>query len=1121
RTVSARVIAGSRITIDVPLNGIDPDGDAVQLLGVERSPEKGAVLETGDDEFVYEAGAYSSGTDTFTYTVVDGLGARATGTVRVGISPRAEGGRNPVANEDEVRVRPGKTVSVRVLENDSDPDGSALRVDSAQPQQPGVEAEIVEDQIVDITPPAESGSYSILYTISNEFGGTSQNFVQVRVDPDAPLSQPIASDAVLGVRDVLGRETIGVDVLDGVFFADGSSSELGVGVVPGYGEFAEVESDKRIRVTIRDQSQIIPFYVSHPDDDQVRGYGFIRVPGLEEALPQIDPDARALRVLSEDTLTIDLNDHVVALGSSRVRLTDSASVRATHANGDELVVDDDTLRYTSAPQFFGPASITFEVTDGTAADDPDGRTAILTLPIIVEARENQPPSFVGSEVAFEPGQQRELDLLRLTNYPHPEDLAELVYQVLDPAPTGFTYSLNGQRLVVTADADAAIGSDTSIVIGVRDANSAGEAGRVRLSVVPSTRPLAQPSADVAIVERGSTSTIDVLANDEVTNPFPGEPLTVVAVRGLEGGSLPAGVRITPSADNARLTVTVAADAAPTDANLQYRVADATGDPSRYVWGSVQISVQDRPDPVSNVRVTEFGDRQLRLTWGTGAFNNSPITEYRVQMTSAADGGAISTTTCSGAASCTVQTPGNGPANAVRLAVSAVNGIGASDASTTSGSIWSDIIPPSPVALGSTPLDQGLRVTWRKPDESSRASPISYYVVTVGGVSQNVAVSESDPVGTLYSRNIEAGLTNGSETLFTVSARNRAPNSLATWNSASGTGRPAGPPVRTSGISASSPEGGGTTASVSWSGAFDANGRAIEDYYAVAYTGSTPACVVEGVSDGSPRITAPTGASVRRADGSTTSTTLSGLSANTVYSIAVFAYNGQGCTASSAVAITPRVAPGIVTAIDVEAPDPARSGTTYDSRLRGLTVAGGNGDVSTFVYRLVGSGVDGSESPQRSLRGDPVRLVTANGSHYGKDLRVQVKACATYSEGLFCSESWSTAFPLPTAVNTDILSAVSQTFDRNGGAVTAETGTWNWSASFPSGYSAVTATCDRGSTSQPVGQGAGSCAVSIDPPYLPGVTSFPPLTITITANGQDFTRTYPGSPDPNPILTPNE
>ena len=125
---------------------------------------------------------------------------------------------------------------------------------------------------------------------------------------------------------------------------------------------------------------------------------------------------------------------------------------------------------------------------------------------------------------------------------------------------------------------------------------------------------------------------------------------------------------------------------------------------------------------------------------------------------------------------------------------AINAIGPSAATALSGPIWSDIIPPPPTNLSSRPLDQGLRVRWSKPDGGA-GSPIETYVVTVGGVVATVSVDPSDPVGTVYTRNIQApSIANGSSVVYTVSARNSAPNSLATWNEASGTGVPAGPPI---------------------------------------------------------------------------------------------------------------------------------------------------------------------------------------------------------------------------------------------------------------------------------------------------------------------------------------
>src|SRR6185312_1351458 len=128
-----------------------------------------------------------------------------------------------------------------------------------------------------------------------------------------------------------------------------------------------------------------------------------------------------------------------------------------------------------------------------------------------------------------------------------------------------------------------------------------------------------------------------LSNDQANNPFPDTPLRVLDIRGIDGNSLPAGVTITPNADKSKVAVSVSASALPSDVNFQYEVADATGDPDRYVWGNATISIQDVPDPVSNVHVTEFGDHYLKVSWSPGQFNNSPITEYDLTMTSAATG----------------------------------------------------------------------------------------------------------------------------------------------------------------------------------------------------------------------------------------------------------------------------------------------------------------------------------------------------------------------------------------------------------------------------------------------------------------------------------------------------
>jgi len=1084
KTVTARVLAGDTVRITVPLSGIDPDGDSVQFIGQETNPQKGAVIASGPDWMDFQAGDYAAGTDTFTYAVVDALGARATGTVRVGIAARVEGARNPIAVEDDVTARPGRTLSVQVLANDSDPDGSPLSVTAVTSLDGKAKAKI-SGEVVTVTAPQAEGAYGFLYTIQNERGGTSQAFLRLTVDKNAPPARPVVSDTTLGLSDILGKDRVDVNVLANVFFADGPVSSLKLSLVPGYTSDAQVTSSKRIRIAIGAKSQIVPFRVANPEDETVVAYGFVRVPGYNDALPQLKRGAPKLTVVSEKTLTIHLNDYIVAVGDRKVRLTDAATVRATHANGDDLVAGSDTLQFTSSPRYFGPASISFQVTDGTSATDPDGNVATIVLPIEVTPRENQPPVFTGALIDFEPGQTKTIDLTKVTKYPYAKDVGELVYSIQDPRPAGVSASLNGQKLTVTVAADAEKGTRPSLSIGVKDAVNAGQAGRIDISVVPSTRPLASPQPDRVIAPRGQTSTVDVLANDGATNPFPGKPLRVVAVRGL-GAGLPDGVSITPSADNSELQITVSQTAAAADTTLQYEVADATGDPDRYVWGTVTVSVQDRPAPVSNVQISAIADRSLTLTWIPGAFNNSPITGFEVTMASASTGAVLSTTPCA-TTTCAITTPGNGPSNSVTFSVRAKNALGLSDPTTYAEPVWSDVVPNAPAALSSTPLDQGLRVTWAKPADAPGASPITSYVVSVGGVTKAIQVPGTDPVGTRYALNVtDPGIANGAAIGFTVASRNDFYQGRTTWNQSQGSGVPAGAPTTTGIAPVATPSTtDGTSATLSWSNVFGDNGTAITTYYVAVFQGGNPTfCRVDGVEDGQPTLS--TGGLTRVQGGSTT---FDGLNPNRTYNFIVYAYNGQGCTPAAVVSATPRQAPGDVNQITVTGR--TQNGDTVDFGVS-ISYRAGGGSNPVFDYQLL-SGNTVVDSGQ--LAGTSGVLTGSGGNHYGMPLTVRItRVCESYADSApLCSDQSATQ---------DLGVAVSLAI--GGGRYDPASHVFTWT-SWPTGqYDAVTYSCD-GTTQlpmPPVGQTASCTAPANDPS--------PTLVVRVVSGSDTYSQQYPGS-----------
>lgn len=998
--VTARVLAGETVSIRIPLTGIDPDGDSVQLLGQESNPEKGVVSLVGSDYIEYEAGGYSAGTDTFTYTVMDGLGARSTGIVRVGISPLTDGARNPVANPDVVSVRPGGTVSVQVLANDSDPAGSRLTVTSVEPNSPDIIATI-EGDIVTITPPRLPERYGVVYTIENEFGGTSSNFITVEVDPVAPLAYPVANDTVLTLTDILDREVIDVDVLRNVFFADGDNSELSLGLLPRFRNSAVVTKDNRIQVTVQDDRQIIPFSVTRPDDPSIVAYAFVWVPGYDDALPQLDRRAKPLTVESESQLTIELSERVIAIGGGKVRLTDSATVQATKSNGENLVIDEDTLRFTSADKYFGPASISFEVTDGTSATDPNGRKATLVLPITVTPRENQPPMFSGGVIEFEPAEEKELNLLKLTNYPYPDDMDELAYTVMEPLPVGFSYSLSESTLTLRANADARKGTSTSLTLGVRDDLSVGQPGRIELKVVASSRPLASPAPDKAIVKRGESTVVNVLANDEATNPFPGHPLKVVDIRGLDGGSLPDGVSVTPSADRSKLTVTVSDSALPIDTSLQYQVADASSDPDRRVWGTVTLSVQDVPDaPLAPARASaEYVGGVVTLRITAPAFNNSPITGYRI--VSSSNGGSYSKD-CGLQLRCELTDLVIGAMYEFR--VIATNAIGDSEPSPASSAISADYLPAAVSGITAVPTNDAaaggsITVGWNPVAAPNPGTAITGYTVKITGSNVDAAINVGPGASSLTNTTAGGQLVAGQQYSVTVYARNSAQASDAQWNR--------NPPVTVTTVGPPS-QVGGLAAVV-----HDNAGRIRVEWAPPSWNGAPSGTYSIGrvnAGDSVPTTCDGTGL------GNGTSSASSGWVDNSVsdggqYVYIVYADNGLYCTPTVSGAVESKRLPGQASgSVGV-----AHSANGYfDVMINSLAVA--SGTAVRYEYTLNGGG-----SWQPATVGAFVTS-PANSQVYGSTVNVQVRGCRDASAN-YCGGASPVYSAVPVATRATVVSCV--------------------------------------------------------------------------------------------------
>ncbi|MCT9819252.1 Ig-like domain-containing protein [Microbacterium sp. W1N] len=757
RDLTARVLGGSNVDIPVPLDGIDEDGDSVELVGAASAPAKGRIVSTGANTFRYEAFEDSFGVDSFTYRVRDRLGKEATATVQVGIAPVASTNQAPYAVRDAIVMRPDREVAVPVLENDSDPDGDrfnfaedGLEVPS---DVPGLKATIAGEYLV-ISSPAEELNTSVSYTIEDARGLRATASVQITVDEDVPLIPPIARDDRVLPEEVSEEGVAEVAVLENDDDPDGTKSALEVTLGTG-GDNATVNRDGVVTVTLTEEPQLITYTVRDRDDQTASA--FIRVPGLSQLPPTLIDATRAIEVASGETIEVPLAEYVRAAGGKSVVITEAGKVAAAHANGASLVKDQTTLVYTSADRYFGADALTFEVTDGTGPDDPDGRKATLTIPITVLPPENQQPTMVGAAMSVAPGEDPStLDLASLATDPDPGDAEKLRFSLVGNAPAGLSASVvDGSILTVSAPANTDKGTQASLMVRVTDGETEPVEAPITVTVTASTRELASANDDVIEQsDQGELQSIPVLSND--VNPFPDTPLKIVdAVR--ETGDTSA-VRV----NGDRVEVTSTKDFVGTIV-VRYTVEDKTEDVDRRVEGRIRLTVQGRPDAPGKPTVSSVQSRTVVLSWTPPIDNGTPITGYTVTSTR---GASDYSKQCS-ATTCTL----DGLTNNVEynFTVTATNRVGESDPSVPSETARPDVRPETPAPPSLRFGDQSLNVSWTVP--RTEGSPVETYTLEISPAPPSGVVQKTGLKGT---STVWEGLENGVNYQVRVQAHNRAP-----------------------------------------------------------------------------------------------------------------------------------------------------------------------------------------------------------------------------------------------------------------------------------------------------------------------------------------------------------
>jgi Bacterial Ig domain/RTX calcium-binding nonapeptide repeat (4 copies) len=205
---SATVNAGSAIDINVLANDSEPDGEPLNL-SIFRAAHNGkaAVNNNGtpdnpkDDFITYTPNPNFSGDDIFLYQIADGKGGLDVTKVEVTVKAV---NKLPIAIDDSVTTHRDTAVNIKVLANDSDPDGDPLIL-TVLTNGAGGKAEINHNGTVDkaddfITYHPHSDFWetdSFTYQVDDSRGGTAtatailkfENKLPIAIDDSATTDQ--------------------------------------------------------------------------------------------------------------------------------------------------------------------------------------------------------------------------------------------------------------------------------------------------------------------------------------------------------------------------------------------------------------------------------------------------------------------------------------------------------------------------------------------------------------------------------------------------------------------------------------------------------------------------------------------------------------------------------------------------------------------------------------------------------------------------------------------------------------------------------------------------------------------------------------------------------------------
>ncbi len=499
-----------------------PDvGETLTINAVGAADNGGTVVINGGTSLTYTPVANFAGTETFTYTIDDGNGLNATGTVTVTVSNSAD---PPSALDDTATVNEDDNVLINVLANDSDPDpGDSLTITVVGT--PGNGTAVLEAGQIRYTPNADyNGADTFTYTIEDNDNTAVSATVNVTVtavnDPPSAVADTfqVTDAAVAEPLEVLANDSFAPDAGETLTVTAVSATSQG-------GTVVIIDGGARVAYT--------PPAAFLGDDtftyDISDGNGGTAQAGVtvtvvpDNSPPTINDDALAV---NEDSVNNDLD--VLANDSTAPDVGETLTIESVGAtsNGGTVVINGGTsLTYTPVADFFGTETFTYTANDG------NGLTGTATVTVTVNNTNDPPTAVADSATVAEDSVNNTISVL--ANDGFAPDVGEtLAIGAVGVPDNGGSAVISGTDILYTPAADF-FGIET-FTYDVSDGNGGSDTATVTVTVTGSNDNPSAVDDAVTVAEDSGVTNVTVLANDSDA-PDSGETLTISAVGATNQG----------------------------------------------------------------------------------------------------------------------------------------------------------------------------------------------------------------------------------------------------------------------------------------------------------------------------------------------------------------------------------------------------------------------------------------------------------------------------------------------------------------------------------------------------------------------------------------------------------